>query len=141
MRRSALCSIARRSIWRSLASAEPELAGPRGPGSDRRGQSSRLGRARGRYLRRSRRRSRLKYSLAPAALPNHALRTTLRMMLALGVSLVFTFTYGMAAANSRRAEMVMVPLLDVLQSVSLLGYLSFTAVFLVSLKAEQGARY
>jgi NitT/TauT family transport system permease protein len=66
-------------------------------------------------------------------LPNHALRTTLRMMLALGVSLVFTFTYGMAAANSRRAEMVMVPLLDVLQSVSLLGYLSFTAVFLVSL--------
>ena len=71
--------------------------------------------------------------LAPAALPNHALRTTLRMMLALGVSLVFTFTYGMAAANSRRAEMVMVPLLDVLQSVSLLGYLSFTAVFLVSL--------
>jgi hypothetical protein len=72
--------------------------------------------------------------LAPAALPNHALRTTLRMMLALGVSLVFTFTYGMLAANSRRAEMVLVPLLDVLQSVSLLGYLSFTAVFLVSLR-------
>ena len=76
--------------------------------------------------------------LPPAALPNHALRTTLRMMLALGVSLVFTFTYGMLAANSRRAEMVLVPLLDVLQSVSLLGYLSFTAVFFVS-GAEQGA--
>jgi NitT/TauT family transport system permease protein len=72
-------------------------------------------------------------SLAPAALPNYALRTTLRMLLALGVSLVFTFTYGTLAAKSCRAEMVLVPLLDVLQSVPVLGYLSFTAVFFVSL--------
>ena len=72
-------------------------------------------------------------SLAPAALPNYALRTTLRMLLALGVSLVFTFTYGTLAAKNRRAEMVLVPLLDVLQSVPVLGYLSFTAVFFVSL--------
>ena len=47
-------------------------------------------------------------SLAPAALPNYALRTTLRMLLALGVSLVFTFTYGTLAAKSRRGEMVLV---------------------------------
>jgi hypothetical protein len=33
-------------------------------------------------------------SLAPAALPNYALRTILRMLLALGISFVFTFTYG-----------------------------------------------
>jgi NitT/TauT family transport system permease protein len=72
-------------------------------------------------------------SLAPAALPNYALRTILRMLLALCVSLAFTFTYGTLAAKSRRAEMVLVPLLDVLQSVPVLGYLSFTAVFFVSL--------
>jgi NitT/TauT family transport system permease protein len=47
------------------------------------------------------------------------------------VSLVFTFTYGTLAAKSCRAEMVLVPLLDVLQSVPVLGYLSFTAVFFV----------
>jgi NitT/TauT family transport system permease protein len=72
-------------------------------------------------------------SLAPAALPNYALRTILRMLLALCVSFVFTFTYGTLAAKSRRAEMVLVPLLDVLQSVPVLGYLSFTVVFFVSL--------
>jgi len=72
-------------------------------------------------------------SLAPSALPNYALRTTMRMLAALVASLVFTFTYGTLAAKSRRAEMVLIPLLDVLQSVPVLGYLSFTVVFFVSL--------
>ena len=72
-------------------------------------------------------------SLAPGALPNYALRTTMRMLAALVASLVFTFTYGTLAAKSRRAEMVLIPLLDVLQSVPVLGYLSFTVVFFVSL--------
>lgn len=51
-------------------------------------------------------------SLAPAASPNYARRTTLRMLLALGVSLVFTFTYRTLAAKSRHAEMVLVPLFN-----------------------------
>ena len=72
-------------------------------------------------------------SLSPAALPNYALRTTMRMLAALAASLLFTFTYGTLAAKSRRAEMVLIPLLDVLQSVPVLGYLSFTVVFFVSL--------
>jgi NitT/TauT family transport system permease protein len=72
-------------------------------------------------------------SLSPAALPNYALRTTMRMLAALVASLLFTFTYGTLAAKSRRAEMVLIPLLDVLQSVPVLGYLSFTVVFFVSL--------
>ncbi|MGO8919076.1 MAG: ABC transporter permease [Stellaceae bacterium] len=72
-------------------------------------------------------------SLSPAALPLDALRTTIRMLLALVASLVFTFTYATLAAKSRRAEMVLIPLLDVLQSVPILGYLSFTVVFFVSL--------
>ncbi|CAN7475152.1 ABC transporter permease subunit [Caballeronia sp. LjRoot29] len=72
-------------------------------------------------------------SLAPAALPLYTLRTITRMLAALGASLIFTFTYATLAAKSRRAEMVLIPLLDVLQSVPILGYLSFTVVFFVSL--------
>ena len=72
-------------------------------------------------------------SLSPMALPAYALRTTLRMLAALVASLIFTFTYATLAAKSRRAEMVLIPLLDVLQSVPVLGYLSFTVLFFVSL--------
>jgi NitT/TauT family transport system permease protein len=72
-------------------------------------------------------------SLSPDVLPNYALRTTMRMLIALVFSLIFTLTYGTAAAKSRRAETVLIPLLDVLQSVPVLGYLSFTVVFFVSL--------
>jgi len=71
--------------------------------------------------------------LSPTALPFYALRTTIRMLAALAASLIFTFIYATLAAKSRRAEMVLIPLLDVLQSVPILGYLSFTVVFFVSL--------
>ena len=76
-------------------------------------------------------------SLSPSVLPNYALRTTMRMLAALVASLLFTFTYGTLAAKSRRAEMVLIPLLDVLQSVPVLGYLSFTVVFFVSLSPNR----
>jgi NitT/TauT family transport system permease protein len=72
-------------------------------------------------------------SLDPANLPNYAVRTTLRMFAALVASLIFTFTYGTAAAKSRRAAVVLVPLLDILQSVPILGFLTFTVVFFMSL--------
>ncbi len=72
-------------------------------------------------------------SLSPFALPGYALRTVLRMLVAMGISLLFTFTYATLAAKSRRAGMVLIPLLDVLQSVPVLGYLSFTVLFFVSL--------
>jgi NitT/TauT family transport system permease protein len=72
-------------------------------------------------------------SLSPSALPGYALRTTLRMFAALAASLFFTLTYATLAGKSRRAEIVLIPLLDVLQSVPILGYLSFTVLFFVSL--------
>ena len=72
-------------------------------------------------------------TLAPGVLPEYTLRTVMRMLAALCASLCFTFTYATLAAKSRRAEMVLIPLLDVLQSVPILGYLSFTVVFFVSL--------
>ena len=72
-------------------------------------------------------------SLDPVNLPEYALRTTLRMLAAMVASLLFTVTYGTLAAKSRRAELVLIPLLDILQSVPVLGYISFTVVFFMSL--------
>ncbi|MBS0237168.1 MAG: ABC transporter permease subunit [Proteobacteria bacterium] len=66
-------------------------------------------------------------------LPYYALRTTARMFLALGASFLFTFTYATLAAKSRRAEMVLIPILDVLQSVPVLGFLSFTVTVFLGL--------
>ena len=72
-------------------------------------------------------------SLDYSELPYYALRTTLRMFAALAASLVFTFTYATLAAKSRRWEMVLIPILDILQSVPVLGFLSFTVTFFLGL--------
>ena len=72
-------------------------------------------------------------SLDYAELPYYAVRTTLRMFAALVFSLIFTFTYATLAAKSRRWEMVLIPLLDILQSVPILGFLSFTVTFFLGL--------
>jgi NitT/TauT family transport system permease protein len=72
-------------------------------------------------------------SLDPHNLPWYAARTTLRMFLALGLSLVFTFTYATWAAKSPRAGRFLVPMLDILQSVPILGFISITVVFFMSL--------
>lgn len=50
----------------------------------------------------------------------------LRMFVALAASTIFTFVYATAAARLRRAEKIMLPTLDVLQSVPVLGFLSIT---------------
>ncbi|NWA04850.1 ABC transporter permease [Pseudomonas gingeri] len=72
-------------------------------------------------------------SLDPANLPEYAIRTTLRMLAAMVAALVFTFIYGTLAAKSRRAEKLLVPVLDILQSVPVLGYISFTVTFFLLL--------
>ncbi|QGZ60919.1 ABC transporter permease [Paraburkholderia acidisoli] len=72
-------------------------------------------------------------SLDPAHLPEYAMRTTLRMLAAMVASLVFTLVYGTLAAKSRRAAVVLVPILDILQSVPVLGYISFTVTFFLAL--------
>ncbi len=63
-------------------------------------------------------------SLNPALLPLYALKSTLRMLAAIVVSIVFTLVVGNWAAKSRRAERVLIPLLDIGQSVPILGFLS-----------------
>lgn len=72
-------------------------------------------------------------SLAPEHLPGYALQTVLRMMIAMAAALAFTFTYATLAAKNARAGAVMIPLLDILQSVPVLGFISFTVVFFMGL--------
>ena len=72
-------------------------------------------------------------SLDPTHLPMYALRTVLRMGAALGASFIFTFTYATLAAKSRRAEEILVPLLDILQSVPILGFLSVTVTGFIAM--------
>ena len=72
-------------------------------------------------------------TLDAAVLPQYALLTSLRMLGAMALSLLFTFTYASWAAKSRRAEQVLIPLLDILQSVPILGFISVTVVFFMSL--------
>ena len=71
--------------------------------------------------------------LDPRHLPDYAIRTTLRMFAAMTASLVFTFVVATLAAKNRRAELVVVPALDILQSVPVLGFLTFTIVFFLGL--------
>ena len=75
----------------------------------------------------------VRISLDPSYLPGYALRTTLRMFAALGVSLLFTFTYATWAAKSRRARLILVPVLDILQSLPIFGFLTFTISFFMGL--------
>ncbi|NBF09574.1 ABC transporter permease [Pseudomonas sp. Fl4BN1] len=72
-------------------------------------------------------------SLDPSDLPEYAIRTTLRMLAAMVASLIFTLVYGTLAAKSRRAGKLLVPVLDILQSVPVLGYISFTVTFFLLL--------
>ena len=72
-------------------------------------------------------------SLDPSNLPEYAARTTLRMLVAMALSLLFTFTYATLAAKNKMAERILVPLLDILQSVPILGFISVTVVFFMAL--------
>ncbi len=72
-------------------------------------------------------------SLDPSYLPGYALRTVLRMFIALFFSLLFTFTFATWAAKSKRAERIIIPFIDILQSVPILGFLSITVVAFIAL--------
>src|ERR1700731_3844518 len=66
-------------------------------------------------------------------IPYYAGRTLLRMWVAFGFSLLFTFSVGYAAAKSRAARAVILPALDILQSVPVLGFLSITVTGFMAL--------
>lgn len=85
-----------------------------------------------------------KISLSAWAIPWYALLSIGRMAAAYFLSLVFSLFYGYAAARNRTARMVLMPLLDVLQSVPILSFLpvvllSFTAILPETFAAELAA--
>jgi NitT/TauT family transport system permease protein len=72
-------------------------------------------------------------SLDLAKLPEYALRSTLRMFAAIILSLLFTFAVATLAAKSRKAELVIIPMLDIAQSLPIMSFLAFTLTFFVGL--------
>jgi NitT/TauT family transport system permease protein len=72
-------------------------------------------------------------SLDPRNLPDYAIRSTSRMVIALACSTGFSLMYGSLAAHNRRAEQLLIPLLAILQSVPVLGFLSITVTGFIAL--------
>lgn len=72
-------------------------------------------------------------SLDPHNLPSYALRTVSRMLIALFFSLLFTFIFATWAAKSKRAERIIIPIIDICQSIPILGFLSVAIVGFIAL--------
>ena len=72
-------------------------------------------------------------STSPAELPYYAARSLLRMFVALLFAYAFSLSYAYVAARSRRARRVLIPALDILQSVPVLGFLAVTVTFFLAL--------
>jgi NitT/TauT family transport system permease protein len=71
--------------------------------------------------------------LSPLALPRYTLLSLSRGLAAYLLSLTFTLAYGYWAAKDRVAERVLVPLLDILQSIPVLGFMPGVVLALVAL--------
>lgn len=72
-------------------------------------------------------------SLNPSNLPSYALSSVLRMFFALFLSFLFTFTVGTWAAKSHRAGKILIPIIDILQSIPILGFLSISVMGFIAL--------
>jgi len=75
----------------------------------------------------------LPISLDPVYLPYYLLRTTLRMFLALAASVVFSCVFAVLTTRYKLAERILIPLLDILQSIPVLGFLSITVTAFIAL--------
>ncbi len=75
----------------------------------------------------------LPISLDPSYLPHYGIRTITRMAIAMALSLIFTLIVGTLAAKNKRAEQLILPIIDVLQSVPVLSFLSITLVGFIAL--------
>ena len=72
-------------------------------------------------------------NLEASSLPGYALNTTLRMFIALGFSLLFTFIVAPLAAKNKHFERIIIPFIDLMESVPILGFLAITIVFFINL--------
>lgn len=78
-------------------------------------------------------------SLSLSALPFYAIRSVGRMAIAYALSFLFTMVYGYIAAYNARAERILIPLLDVLQSVPILSFLPVVLLGLSAILPEAWA--
>jgi NitT/TauT family transport system permease protein len=72
-------------------------------------------------------------SREPSALPAYAAYSLLRLTIAYALSLIFTLVYGHLAAYNAKAERIMIPLLDILQSIPVLSFLPGVMLAMVAL--------
>jgi len=75
----------------------------------------------------------IEVNLDPHLLPYYTLRTTMRLLLGLVFSLLFTFIFGVLAAKYKAAERVILPFVNFMESVPLVGFLTFTTVMFIAL--------
>ncbi|MEC7030774.1 MAG: ABC transporter permease subunit [Pseudomonadota bacterium] len=70
--------------------------------------------------------------LAPSSLPYYASRTVLRMFIALFISLICAFFFGALAAKNSLAEKIIIPAIDVMQSIPVIGFLEVSFLWIIT---------
>lgn len=81
----------------------------------------------------------IQIDLSPAALPKYTLYSLSRGVIALAISYGFALVFGWAAASSATAERFLLPMLDILQSIPVLGFLPGLVLGLVALFPSRNA--
>ena len=66
-------------------------------------------------------------------LPQYAMRTIARFSTSMLFSIIIAIFYGTLAAKNKRMGAILMPIVDILQAIPVLGFLSFTVVFFVNL--------
>src|SRR6476659_7530581 len=66
----------------------------------------------------------------------YSIHTIFRMIVGIIISLIFSICYATLASQNQKTEEIMIPMLDVLQSVPILGYISFTTAGFIALAPE-----
>ncbi len=72
-------------------------------------------------------------SLSVSKLPQYALRSTSRILIGLIISIVISIIYALIAAKNERLRKIMIPFIDIMQSIPILGYISFTITGFIAL--------
>ncbi|MCS7201275.1 MAG: ABC transporter permease subunit [Dictyoglomus sp.] len=80
----------------------------------------------------------LSFDLSPSKLPLYSLYSLLRVFFAYILAFIFTLIYGYTAAYNKKLEKILIPLLDILQSIPVLSFLP--PVFMAVLALFPGSR-
>jgi len=68
-----------------------------------------------------------------SSLPYYSFRTLLRITITLGISVVWGVSFGILASTNKTASIILVPFIDLLQSIPILGYFPAVILFFISL--------